>query len=207
VWFSMLGEDAGSEEKLVLENGNLYFQSNEHSKRSFMPSLLSGKSKKTGFKIPVRGIRNVLREKGGILTIKHNGNAKLPTECGAISIDYFAEDRIGNKLGSTTFITQGNTIIASLKRQTLELRNAYKVDDKFSDREDLILSGIYASALDFSSSARALTAEAFGLSEDELKNHWEHLSTLDLVDRANQILSENGVKYVIALSKNSTFGG
>jgi hypothetical protein len=205
VWFSMWEVNPGSEETPVLENGNLYLQSNEHVKRSFTPPLLSEKSKKTGFKIPVCGISNELREKGSILTKKHNGSTKLPTKCGAISIDYFVKDRVRNTLESATFVTQGNTI-ASFKRQTLDLQNAYKVSDKFLDREDQMLSRIYVGVLDFSSSARTPTAEAFGLSEDELKDHGEHLSTLDLVDRANQILSANGVKYVIALSENSTFG-
>ncbi|MHC1610233.1 MAG: hypothetical protein ACXQTW_01285 [Candidatus Methanospirareceae archaeon] len=129
------------------------------------------------------------------------------TEYGAISIDYFDKESTENeKMISTIIITRGNTIDV-LKRHILELLNAYKVKEKLSDTENQLLSMMYAGALDLSPSALASTAEAFGLSEEELKNHLEHLSELEMIDRRNQRLTKKGIKYVIDLSKNGTFGG
>ncbi len=305
--FSLPGDDNWSEGKLVLENGGLYFLSNEQSKSLPLPLPLSKKGQKPEFFIPLRSIRDVLREKESILAIKHTDTAKLPeqdsgsqsdlllstllsadepvlneierelvlqmdafkfnvyfthageggvlsmeknvalekgllkianealwiigreshkriawddivnveqkkrssykgTEFGAISMDYFAKDSSENQIVSTIFITQGNTI-DTLKTHTLELLSAYKVNEKLSDMEDQILSMMYAGALDLSPAALAPTAEAFGLSEEELKNHVEHLSELEILDQATHALSKKGIKYVIDLSKNGTFGG
>ncbi|MHC1599982.1 MAG: hypothetical protein ACXQS5_04075 [Candidatus Methanospirareceae archaeon] len=322
----MPGEDTWSEGKLVLENGSLYFDTpaGREPKHSSLPVPapisnvidaisrkigLGGREKEdTGFSIPLRSIRDIIREERGILTIKHTGNATLPaqdpgseselllptqlnadeqvlneverelvmsmdayqfnvyfthageggvlsmeknveltkgllkitnealwiigqnshkriawddivnaeqkkrsiykgTEYGAISVDYFDKESTDNeKMISTIIITRGNTIDV-LKRHILELLNAYKVNEKLPDTENQLLSMMYAGALDLSPSALASTAEAFGLSEDDLKNHLEHLSELGIIDRANQRLSKKGIKYVIDLSKNGTFGG
>lgn len=291
----------------MLENGSLFFPSNEQSKRSRIPLPLKKKDENPDFFIPLRSIRDVVREKESIIAIKHTGNAKLPaqeqgsqsdlllstllsadeyvlneverelvlqldaytfnvyfthageggvlsmeknvalekgllkntnealwiigreshkriawddivnveqkkrsrykgTEFGAISMDYFAKDSSENQIVSTIFIMQGNTI-DTLKRHTLELLKAYKINEKLPDMENQIVSMLYAGALDLSPAALAPTAEAFGLSEDELKNHVEHLSELEIVDQTNQTLSKKGIKYVIELSKNGTFGG
>jgi helix-turn-helix protein len=307
VRFSLPGEDTWSEGKLVLENGGLYFLSNEQSKNSRIPLPLSKKGKKPEFFIPLRSIRDVVRDQESILAIKHIGNAKLPaeepgsqsdlllstllsadehvlneierelvlqmdafkfnvyfthageggvlsmeknvalekgllkianealwiigranhkriawddivnveqkkrsrykgTEFGALSMEYFAKDSIENQIISTILITQGNTI-DTLKRHTLELLGAYKVNEKLPDMENQILSMLYAGALDLSPTGLASTAEAFGLSEEELKNHVEHLSELEILDQTNHTLSKKGIKYVIELSKNGTFGG
>ena len=305
--FSLPGDDNWREGKLVLEKGGLYFLSNELSKSSPLPLSLSKKGKKPEFFIPIRSIRDVLREKESILAIKHTGNATLPeqepgsqadlllstllsadehvlndverelvlqmdaftfnvyfthageggvlsmeknvalekgllkianealwiigreshkriawddivnveqkkrsrykgTEFGAISMDYFAKDSSENQMVSTIFITQGNNI-DTLKRHTLELLKAYKVTEKLIDMENQIVSLLYAGALDLSPAALAPTAEAFGLSEAELKNHVEHLSELEILDWTKKALSKKGIKYVIELSKNGTFGG
>lgn len=307
--FSFPGEDTWSEGRLLLEDGSLCFSSNKQSKRSFISFPLSKKSKKTGFFIPMRSIKDVIREKGSILTIKHTGNAKLPAqeqepgslsdlllstqlstdeqvlneverelvlgmdaykfnvyfthageggvlsmeknvelekgllkianealwiigrdrhtriawddivnveqkkrsrykgnEYGAISLEYFGTKSTNNEMVSTIVITRGNNMDA-LKRHALELLNAYKVDEKLPEMENQILSMMYAGALDLSPSALGPTAEAFGLNEEELKNHLERLSELGIVDRGNQTLSKKGIKYVIDLSKDGTFGG
>ena len=126
------------------------------------------------------------------------------TEYGAISVDYFSEGSTNNDVISTIVIAQGNTIEV-LKRHIMELLNAYKMAEELPDRENQILTMMYAGALDLS--ALASTAEAFGLSEEELKNHLEHLSELEIVDPGNQTLTKKGIKYVMDLSKNGTFGG
>lgn len=126
------------------------------------------------------------------------------TEYGAISVDYFGEGSINNEVISTIVIAQGNTIEV-LKRHIMELLNAYKIAEELPDMENQILTMMYAGALDLS--ALASTAEAFGLSEEELKNHLEHLSELEIVDPGNQTLTKKGIKYVMDLSKNGTFGG
>ncbi len=126
------------------------------------------------------------------------------TEFGAISFDYFGEG--SDEVISTIVITQGTTIEV-LKRHALELLKEYKVSEKLPDMENQILTMMYAGALDLSSSALAATAEAFGLSEEELKNHLEHLGELGIVDPANQTLTKKGIKYVVDLSKDGTFGG
>ncbi len=305
--FSLPGDDTWSEGKLVLENGSLYFGSNEQSKRSFLSLPFLKKDKETGFFITLRSIRDVIREERGILSIKHTGNATLPaqdpgseselllstqlaadeqvlneverelimnmdaykfnvffthageggvlsmeknvelekgllkisnnalwiigqnshkriawdnivnveqkkrgrykgTEYGAVSIDYFGAGSTNTSVISTIVITKGNTIEV-LKRHVLELLNAYKMEEKLPDMENQILTMMYAGALDLSSSALTSTAEAFGLSEEELKNQLEHLSELGILDRANQTLTKKGIKYVMDLSKNGTFGG
>ena len=66
---------------------------------------------------------------------------------------------------------------------------------------------LYAGALDLSPAGLAPTAEAFGLSEDELTANLEHLNELKIFDQTTQTLSKKGIKYVIDLSKNGTFGG
>lgn len=126
------------------------------------------------------------------------------TEFGAVSIDYFGEGSTNNEVISTIVITKGNTIEV-LKRHVLELLSAYKMEEKLPDMENQILTMMYAGALDLS--ALASTAEAFGLSEDELKNQLEHMSELGIIDAANQTLTKKGIKYVMDLSKNGTFGG
>ena len=307
--FSLPGDDTWKEGKLVLENGSLYFGSNEQSKRSRIPFPFPflKKDKETGFFIPLRSMRDVIREEKGILTIKHTGNATLPaqdpgseselllstqlaadeqvlneverelimsmdaykfnvyfthageggvlsmeknvelekgllkisnnalwiigrnshkritwddivnveqkkrsrykgTEFGAVSIDYFGEGSTNNEVISTIVITKGNTIEV-LKRHVLELLSAYKMEEKLPDMENQILTMMYAGALDLSDSALASTAEAFGLSEEELKNQLEHMSELGIIDAANQTLTKKGIKYVMDLSKNGTFGG
>lgn len=305
--FALPGEDTWKEGKLVLENGSLYFGSNEQSKRSFLSLPFLKKDKETGFFIPLRSIRDVIREERGILSIKHTGNVTLPaqdpgseselllstqlaadeqvlneverelimnmdaykfnvffthageggvlsmeknvelekgllkisnnalwiiglnshkriawddivnveqkkrgrykgTEYGAVSIDYFGAGSTNTSVISTIVITKGNTIEV-LKRHVLELLNAYKMEEKLPDMENQILAVMYAGALDLSSSALTSTAEAFGLSEEELKNQLEHLSELGILDLANQTLTKKGIKYVMDLSKNGTFGG
>ncbi|MEA2033552.1 MAG: hypothetical protein U9N41_08225 [Euryarchaeota archaeon] len=126
------------------------------------------------------------------------------TEFGAVSIDYFSEGSTNNVVESTIVITKGNTIEV-LKRHVMELLSAYKMEEKLPDMENQILSMMYAGALDLS--ALASTAEAFGLSEEELKNQLEHMSELGILDAANQTLTKKGIKYVMDLSKNGTFGG
>jgi len=305
VRFTLPGEDTWSEGKIALENGSLYFGGNEQSKRSFLSLPFLKKDKETGFFIPLRSMRDVIREEKDILTIKHTGNATLPaqepgseselllstqlaadeqvlneverelimsmdaykfnvyfthageggvlsmeknvelekgllkisnnalwiigrnshkritwddivnveqkkrsrykgTEFGAVSIDYFSAGSTNNEVISTIVITKGNTIEV-LKRHVLELLNAYKMEEKLPDMENQILTMMYAGALDLS--ALASTAEAFGLSEEELKNQLEHLSELGIIDAANQTLTKKGIKYVMDLSKNGTFGG
>lgn len=305
--FSLPGEDTWSEGKLALENGSLYFRSSNEqpksSKRSFLSFLFQKKEREEtgGFFIPIRSIRDVIREEGGIMTIKHIGDAELPaqeqgsesllstqlsadeavlndverelvmsmeaytfnvyfthageggvlsmeknvelekgllkisnnalwiigrdshkriiwddivnvehkkrsrykgTEFGAVSIDYFG---VGSaEVISTIVITKGNTIEV-LKRHVMELLNEYKMEEKLPDMENQILSMMYAGALDLS--ALASTAEAFGLSEEELKNQLEHMSELGIIDAANQTLTKKGIKYVMDLSKDGTFGG
>jgi helix-turn-helix protein len=318
VQFSLPGDDAWREGKLVLENGSLYFRSKEESKLFIIPFLRKGmkldvfipflrKGKKSDFIIPVRNIRDVIREKTNTLIIKHTGNAKLPTqelgseselllsthlaadehvlneverelvlrmdannfnvyfnhtgeggalpvgknvalekgllkivtealwiigreshkriawddivhveqkkrnssqgtEYGAISIEYFGEGNTNTSVISTTIITKGDTI-EILKRHALELLNAYKIEEKLSEMENRILRTMYAGALDLSSSQLASTAAAVGLSEEELKNHVEHLSELGIIDLANQTLRKKGMKYVMGLSKSGTSGG
>jgi helix-turn-helix protein len=301
------GEDTWKEGKLVLENGSLCLRSNEQSKRSRIPFSFLKKNEETGFFIPIRSIRDVIREERGILSMKHTGNATLPaqaqepgseselllstqlaadeqvlneverelimsmdaykfnvyfthageggvlsmeknvelekgllkisnnalwiigrdshkritwddivnveqkkrsrykgTEFGAVSIDYFGAGSTNPSVISTIVITKGNTIEV-LKRHVQELLNAYKMDEKLPDMENQILTMMYAGALDLS--ALASTAEAFGLSEEELKNQLEHLSELGIIDAANQTLTKKGIKYVMDLSKNGTFGG
>ena len=303
----MPGEDTWKEGKLVLENGSLCLRSNEQSRRSRIPFPLPflKKDKETGFFIPIRSIRDVIREERDILTIKHTGNATLPaqdpgaepelllstqlaadeqvlneverelimsmdaykfnvyfthageggvlsmeknvelekgllkisnnavwiigrdshkriawndivnveqkkrsrykgTEFGAVSIDYFSEGSTNNVVESTIVITKGNTIEV-LKRHVQELLNAYKMEEKLPDTENQILTMMYAGALDLS--ALASTAEAFGLSEEELKNQLKHMTELGILDATNQTLTKKGIKYVMDLSKNGTFGG
>jgi len=303
----MPGEDTWKEGKLVLENGSLCLRSNEQSRRSRIPFPLPflKKDKETGFFIPIRSIRDVIREERDILTIKHTGNATLPaqdpgaepelllstqlaadeqvlneverelimnmdaykfnvyfthageggvlsmeknvelekgllkisnnavwiigrdshkriawndivnveqkkrsrykgTEFGAVSIDYFSEGSTNNVVESTIVITKGNTIEV-LKRHVMELLNAYKMEEKLPDLENQILTMMYAGALDLS--ALASTAEAFGLSEEELKNQLKHMTELGILDATNQTLTKKGIKYVMDLSKNGTFGG
>ncbi|MCD6203020.1 MAG: hypothetical protein J7I99_01495 [Methanophagales archaeon] len=307
--FALPGEDTWNEGKLVLENETLYLRSNEQSRRSrtLFPFPFLKKEKENGFSIPIRSIRDVIREERGILTLKHTGNATLPaqepsaeselllstrlaadeqvlneverelimrmdtykfnvyfthageggvlsmekniklekgllkisntaiwiigrdshkriawddivnveqkkrsrykgTEFGAISIDYFSERSTDNVIESTIVITKGNTIEV-LKRHVLELLKAYKIEEKLPDVENQILTMIYAGALDLSDSALASTAEAFGLSEEELKNRLEHMSELGILDATNRTLTKKGIKYVMDLSKNGTFGG
>ena len=307
--FALPGEDTWNEGKLVLENGTLYLRSNEQSRRSrtLFPFPFLKTEKENGFSIPIRNIRDVIREERGILTLKHTGNATLPaqepgaeselllstqlaadeqvlneverelimrmdtykfnvyfthageggvlsmekniklekgllkisntaiwiigrdshkriawndivnveqkkrsrykgTEFGAVSIDYFSEGSTNNVVESTIVITKGNTIEV-LKRHVLELLKAYKIEEKLPDVENQILTMIYAGALDLSDSALASTAEAFGLSEEELKNRLEHMSELGILDATNRTLTKKGIKYVMDLSKNGTFGG
>jgi len=45
------------------------------------------------------------------------------------------------------------------------------------------------------------------LHEEELKNHFEHLNELGLIDLANERLMKKGIKYAIALRKKSISGG
>jgi helix-turn-helix protein len=307
VRFLLAGKDTWDEGKLVLENGGLYFLRNEQAKRSRSPLPRSKKGQKPDFFIPLRSIRDVIRDNENILALKHIGNAKVleqdpgsqsdlflstllsadepvlneierelvlqmdafkfhvyfthageggvlsmeknvelekgllkianealwiigrashkriawddivnveqkkrsrykGTEFGAISMDYFAKDSTENQIVSTIFITQGNTI-DTLKTHTRELLSAYKVNEKLPDMDDQILSMMYAGALDLSPAVLAPTAEAFGLSEEELKNHVDHLSELEILDQTTQALSKKGIKYVIELSKNGTFGG
>ena len=82
--FSLPGEDTWSEGKLALENGSLYFRrSNEQpksQKRSFLPFLKKEREETGGFFIPIRSIRDVIREESGIMTIKHIGDAELPAQ-------------------------------------------------------------------------------------------------------------------------------
>jgi len=126
------------------------------------------------------------------------------TEFSAVSIDYFGVGSTNTSVISTIVITNGNTIDV-LKRHVMELLSAYKMEEKLPDMENQILTMMYAGALDLS--ALASIAEAFGLSEDELKNHLEHLSELGIMDATNQTLTKKGIKYVMDLSKNGTFGG
>lgn len=127
-------------------------------------------------------------------------------EYGAISVDYFNKESESGEMISTIIITKGNTIDI-LKRHALELLAPYKVDEKLSDMENQLLSMMYAGALDLSPEALGPTAEAFGMSEDDLKGLLDHMVELNILDGANQTLSKKGIKYVIELSKNGTFGG
>ena len=126
------------------------------------------------------------------------------TEYSAISIDYFNDK--GNQVVSSIVITRGNTMDI-LKRRVTELLNAYKMDEKLSDAENQILTMMYAGALDLKPTAFAATAEAFGMSESELKNILAHLRELDMVDAEMKELTRKGIKYVVDLSKDGTFGG
>lgn len=81
------------------------------------------------------------------------------------------------------------------------------MDENLPDMENQILTMMYAGALDLSSSALASTAEAFGMNEEELKNHLEHLNKLGILDPANQTLTKKGIKCVMDLSKGGAFGG
>lgn len=126
------------------------------------------------------------------------------TEYSAIAIDYFGED--STDVASSIVITKGNTVEV-LKRHVMELLRAYKLDEKLDDMENQIVTMMYAGALDLSESAFASTAEAFGMSEEDLKTMLEHLKERDIVDAANQTLTRKGIKYVVDLSKNGTFGG
>ena len=316
--FSLPGDDAWHEGKLVLENGSLYFRSKEESKLFIIPFLRKGmkldyfipflrKGKKTDFVIPICSIRDVIREKTNTLIIKHTGNAKLPTQepgskselllstylaadehvlneverelvlridankfniyfthtgeggalprgknvalekgllkivnealwiigreshkriawddivnveqkkrnsskgtdYGALSIEYFGKGSTNTSVISTLIITKGNTT-GALISHVRELLKAYKIEKKLPEMESQILRMMYAGALDLSPSALASTAKAFGLGEEELKNHLEHLSELGIIDLASQTLRKKGIKYVISLSKNGTSGG
>ncbi|MFZ2071821.1 MAG: hypothetical protein WAV32_09575 [Halobacteriota archaeon] len=126
------------------------------------------------------------------------------TEYSAISIDYFGEDSMD--VTSSIIITRGNTVDV-LKRHVMELLRAYKQEEKLSDSENQIVTMLYAGALDLSESAFAATADAFGMSEGDLKTMLEHLKEQDIVDSKNQALTRKGIKYVVDLSKNGTFGG
>lgn len=77
--FSLPFDDGWSEGKLVLENEILYF-CNKQSKSSFTSFLKKGIGKKTDFFVPLRSIIDVIREKSNSMTIKHTGNADLPTQ-------------------------------------------------------------------------------------------------------------------------------
>jgi len=126
------------------------------------------------------------------------------TEYSAIAIDYFGEG--STEIASSIVITRGNTVEV-LKRHVLELLRAYKLDEKLDDMENQIVTMLYAGALDLSESAFAATAEAFAMSEEDLKTMLEHLKERDIVDPAAQALTRKGIKYVVDLSKDGTFGG
>ncbi len=125
------------------------------------------------------------------------------TEYIAIAIDYFGEE--STEIASSVVITKGNTVEV-LKRHVLELLRVYKLDEKLDDVENQIVTMMYAGALDLSEPAFAATAEAFGMSEEDLRAHLEHLKERDIVDPATQSLTRKGIKYVVDLSKNGTFG-
>ena len=126
------------------------------------------------------------------------------TEYIAIAIDYFGEE--STEIASSVVITKGNTVEV-LKRHVLELLRVYKLDEKLDDVENQIVTMMYAGALDLSEPAFTATAEAFGMSEEDLRAHLEHLKERDIVDPATQSLTRKGIKYVVDLSKNGTFGG
>lgn len=126
------------------------------------------------------------------------------TEYSAIAIDYFGED--STEIASSIVITRGNTVEV-LKRHVLELLRAYKLDEKLDDMENQIVAMMYAGALDLSESAFAATAEAFGMSEEDLKSTLNKMKERDIVDPATQALTRKGIKYVVDLSKDGTFGG
>lgn len=315
----LLPGDEGNwrEGPLVLARGTLVFDTETPSRSSIINTILgkiglgSKVGVKKGFAIPLRNIRDVIREELGILAIKHSNNGNLPstgqeskpeaeaeaeqllttqlaadepvlndverelitgmnayqfnvyfthagaggvlsmeknvelekgllkisdlalwiigrdvhqrvawsnivnveqkkrsiykgTEYSAIAIDYFGED--STDVASSIVITKGNTVEV-LKRHVMELLRAYKLDEKLSDMENQIVTMMYAGALDLAESAFASTAEAFGMSEEDLKTMLEHLKERDIVDVANQTLTRKGIKYVVDLSKNGTFGG
>lgn len=78
MWFFLPGENRWKEGKLILENDSLYLCSNKRSKRFFIPFLK--KDKENSFVIPIRSIKDVIREERNILTMKHIGNATLSAE-------------------------------------------------------------------------------------------------------------------------------
>lgn len=126
------------------------------------------------------------------------------TEYSAIAIDYFGAD--STEIVSSIVITRGNTV-EILKGHVMELLRAYKMDEKLGDMENQVVSMMYAGALDLSESAFASTAKSFGMSEEDLKTMLEHLKERDIVDPATQSLTRKGIKYVVDLSKDGTFGG
>ncbi len=126
------------------------------------------------------------------------------TEYGAISIDYFGEK--DNRIVTSIVIARGNTMDL-LKQHVSELLSVYRVDEKLSDAENQILTMMYAGALNLSPEAFTTTAEAFGMDESDLKKHLMHLRELGMVDESMRELTRKGIKYVVDLSKDGTFGG
>jgi helix-turn-helix protein len=133
------------------------------------------------------------------------------TEYSAISIDYFDKKSINNEIISSIIITRSN-IMNSLRKHVLELLSYYKVAEKLSDVENQILISIYAGAFNFNSpSISTSIADAFEISEEELKEHMNHLSEVEMIKglskEGSPKLTKKGIKYVVELSKEGTFGG
>ena len=128
------------------------------------------------------------------------------TEYSAISIEYLSEGSGYTNVLSTIVLTKGNSIEVLL-RAALKLMHAHTLEEKLSETENRIVTMMYAGALNIAPFALASAAQALRLHEEELKNHFEHLNELGLIDLANERLMKKGIKYAIALRKKSISGG
>jgi len=110
------------------------------------------------------------------------------TEYSAISIEYLSEGSGYTKVLSTIVITKDNSSIEVLFRAALKLMHAHTLEEKLSETENRIATMMYGGALNIAPFALASAAQALRLHEEELKNHFEHLNELGLIDLANERL-------------------
>ncbi|MCD5409796.1 MAG: hypothetical protein LRZ87_03435 [Methanocellales archaeon] len=120
--FLLPGEDIWSEGKLVLESGSLCLRSNGQSRRSRIHFPFLKKDKEAGFFIPIRSIRDVIREESGIIIMKHTGDATFPTD------DPSSE----SELLLSTQLAADEQVLNKVERELIMSMDAYKFNVYFT---------------------------------------------------------------------------
>ncbi|NKQ38485.1 MAG: hypothetical protein HF967_03245 [Methanosarcinales archaeon] len=131
-------------------------------------------------------------------------------EYGAVAIEYFKDDSIESGVISTIVITKGDAITL-LKRHIQELLNKYKINEDLHEIEKQILTMVYAGAFEISMGDLENSAEMFDISVSDLESHIDRLTELDIIslnkETGVKVLTKKGIKLVIELTKEGTFGG
>lgn len=136
--FTVPGDDTWREGKLILENGTLYFCSKRGSKQFATLFTFFNKGEKTDNIVPVDHIKDVIRERGDMLTINYSVTEKSPAqEPGSLS-----EQLLSTRLSTAEHV------LNEVERELVLRMEAYKFSiyftttsnvDKFSIGKDVKL--------------------------------------------------------------------